>query len=79
MDLPRQLAETLRRSREEAGLTHRQMAQRLGISHATYTRLENASQNITLKTLAQLCRALRCRPGGLFEPGDVKMPSRRGR
>ena len=41
--------------------------------------LENADLNTTLKTLAQICRALHCRPGDLFEPGGVKMPSRRGR
>src|SRR5207245_10516328 len=46
--------------RTEAGFTHRQMARRLGVSHATYTRLENANQNVTLKTLTQLCGALNC-------------------
>lgn len=45
------------------------MAKRLGISRPTYTRLESASQNATLKTLNQLCRALRCEPGDLFKPG----------
>jgi transcriptional regulator with XRE-family HTH domain len=66
MDLARQLAETLRRMRQEAGATQRQMAKRLGISQPTLARLENADQNTTLKTLSQLCRALRCRPGDLF-------------
>jgi transcriptional regulator with XRE-family HTH domain len=53
--------------REEAGLTHAEMAKRLGISRPTYTRLENADQNTTLKTLGQLCRALGCDIGGLFK------------
>jgi transcriptional regulator with XRE-family HTH domain len=69
VDFARQLAEVLRRTREEAALTHRQMAKRLGVSHATYTRLENANQNVTLKTLAQLCRALDCDMGALFRGG----------
>jgi DNA-binding Xre family transcriptional regulator len=30
-------------------------------------RLESASQNATLKTLSQLCRALRCGVSDLFE------------
>jgi transcriptional regulator with XRE-family HTH domain len=75
VDFARQLAEVLRRTRTEAGFTHRQMAGRLGISHATYTRLENSNQNVTLKTLTQLCRALDCDIGALFR-GDVRL--RRG-
>jgi len=66
MDLARQLAESLRRLREEAGLTQTEMARRLGISQPTLNRLENGSQNTTLKTLSQLCRALRCEAGELF-------------
>jgi transcriptional regulator with XRE-family HTH domain len=72
VDFARQLAEVLRRTRAGAGLTHRQMAQRLGISHATYTRLENANQNVTLKTLTQLCRSLDCDMSGLFR-GEVHL------
>ena len=49
------------------------MAKPPGISRVTLTRLENADQNTTLKTLGQLCRALRCRIGDLFE-GDVTPP-----
>ncbi len=50
-------------------MTQVQMAKRLGISRPTYTRLESGGQNTTLKTLNQLCRALRCEPGDLFKPG----------
>jgi putative transcriptional regulator len=73
MDLARQLAESLRRMREIAGLSQAEMAKRLGISQPTLNRLENASQNATLKTLSQLCRALRCGVGDLFETGQVKL------
>ena len=79
MDFARQLAEVLRRTRAGAGFTHRQMARRLGVSHATYTRLENATQNVTLKTLTQLCHALDCDMGALFR-GEVhlrRVPRRR--
>jgi transcriptional regulator with XRE-family HTH domain len=44
------------------------MARRLRISRPTLNRLESTSQNATLKTLDQLCRALRCEPGDLFRP-----------
>ena len=73
MDLARQLAESPRRLRQDAGLTQPQMAKRLGISQPTLNRLENAGQNTTLKTLNQLCRALRCRVGDLFETGPGKL------
>lgn len=78
MDLARVLAESLRRLRREAGITQTAMARRLGISQPTLNRLESASQNVTLRTLAQLCRALRCRPGELFEPGRVRVSPRMG-
>jgi transcriptional regulator with XRE-family HTH domain len=79
MDLARQLAESLRRMREAAGLSQTEMAKRLGISQPTLNRLENAGQNTTLKTLDQLCRALRCEVGDMFETGQVRLRPGRGR
>lgn len=72
MDVARQLAEVLRRMREDAGLSQVEMAKRLGVSQPTLNRLESARQNTTLRTLAQLCRALRCEPGALFRPGQLR-------
>jgi DNA-binding Xre family transcriptional regulator len=43
------------------------MARRLGISQPTLNRLESAGQNTTLRTLAQICRALQCKVGDLFD------------
>jgi DNA-binding Xre family transcriptional regulator len=65
--------------RQAAGLSQTEMAKWLGISQPTVNRLENASQNTTLKTLNQLCRALKCRVGDLFETGEVKLRTRRAR
>src|SRR5439155_10403874 len=45
----------------------------------TLNRLESASQNTTLKTLNQLCRALRCGVGDLFETGQAKLRTGRAR
>ena len=67
MDLGRQLADVLQRLRQEAGLTQTRMAKQLGISQPTLNRLEAAEQNVTLKTLTQLCRALHCTIGELFD------------
>jgi putative transcriptional regulator len=78
VDLPRALAQSLRQMREEAGLTQAEMARALGISRPTLTRLENAGQNVTLRTLAQLCRTLGCSVGDLFVAGKVKLRARRG-
>ncbi len=72
MDLARQLADTLWRMRKAAGLTQTAMAKRLGISQPTLNRLESGSQNTTLKTLGQLCRALGWRVGELFEGRRVR-------
>ncbi len=72
MDLGRQLADALRSMRKEAGLSQTRMARRLGISQPTLNRLETARQNTTLRTLTQLCRALQCKVGDLFE-GRVKL------
>ena len=66
MDLARQLAQSLRRVRREAGVTQTTMARALGVSQPTLNRLENGSQNVTLKTLQQLCRALDCGIEDLF-------------
>lgn len=78
MDLARWLAETLQRLRHDERLTQAATARALGISQPTLNRLESASQNVTLRTIAQLCRVLQCEPGGLFRPGEVRL-RRRGR
>ncbi len=77
MDLARQLADTLRRLRRQAGLTQKEMAKKLKISQPTLARLESAGQNTTLGTLSQLCRALDCEPGDLFRPGRLRWRSGR--
>jgi DNA-binding Xre family transcriptional regulator len=53
--------------RKEAGLSQTETARRRGISQPTLNRLETASQNATLRTLTQICRALQCKVGDLFE------------
>ena len=62
MDLGRYLADVLRRLRKDAGFTKTEMARRLGISQPTLSRLENARQNATLRTLTQLCPMQARRP-----------------
>jgi transcriptional regulator with XRE-family HTH domain len=78
MDLARQLAESLRKLRREAGLNQTAMAKKLGVSQPTLNRLESAHQNTTLATLSRLCRALRCGIGELFEGRAGRRFRRRG-
>ena len=73
----RRLAESLRKLQQEAGMTQKEMAKRLGMSHATLHRLQRGDHNATLRTLEELCAALGCSPGDLFEPGRLKLPPHR--
>ncbi len=41
-------------------LTQMAYARKLGISQATITRIEHEDQNISLKTLQQIAKSLRC-------------------
>ena len=48
-------------------LTYAQFAERLGISDSTLHRLELGQQNVTLKTLEQIVKRLRCNVSDIFE------------
>jgi DNA-binding Xre family transcriptional regulator len=65
MDLPSTLAKNIRARRGDK--TQDAFARKLGISQATLTRLESGAQNTTIKTLQQICKALRCDIGELFK------------
>lgn len=65
MNLSEKLARNLRARRGQQ--TQDVFARKLGISRATLTRLESASQNTTLKTLDQITKNLRCDVGDLFK------------
>ena len=47
-------------------LTDREFSSRLGLSHATLNRLLNGQQNVTLDTLVEISRTLRCDIRDLF-------------
>ncbi len=64
--LTKRLAGNLRHRR--GALSQEAFARRLGVSRATLTRLENGSQNTTIKTLEQIAHALQCDVGDLFRP-----------
>jgi len=64
--LARCLARSLSRFRGK--VSQNRFARQLGISNATLNRLENQVQNVSLATLEQLCRSLRCDISDLFPP-----------
>ena len=65
MDLVDILARNIRALRGDK--TQDAFARKLGISQATLARLESGAQNTTVKTLQQICKALRCTIGELFK------------
>jgi len=48
-------------------LTYQQFSRKLGISDSTLQRMEVGQQNVTLKTLEQICDRLKCDVGDLFQ------------
>jgi len=63
--LAKQLGNFLRQKR--GNLTYQQFSRKIGISSSTLHRLEMGEQNITLKTLEQLCSRFICKVSDLFE------------
>lgn len=64
------LSRNLRRLRGDLGMTQVQFASKLGISQASLNRLEQASQNVSLKTIELLCRRLKVSPDKLLLTGE---------
>lgn len=64
MNLAKRLSDNLKTRRGD--MTQERFAKKLRISRSTLTRLENCSQNTTLKTLEQITKSLKCDVGELF-------------
>jgi DNA-binding Xre family transcriptional regulator len=62
--LAKQLAAFLRKKRGD--LTYKQFSRKMGISDSTLHRMEMAEQNVTLKTLQQICDRLKCDVADVF-------------
>ncbi len=62
--LAKQLGAFLRKKR--GNLTYQQFSRKMGISDSTLHRLEMGEQNVTLKTLEQICSRLKCKVSDLF-------------
>ncbi len=62
--LAKQLGAFLRKKRGD--LTYQQFSRKMGISDSTLHRLEMGEQNVTLKTLEQICDRLKCKISEVF-------------
>lgn len=75
MDLQREFGRRVRELRTRRGLTQKQLGQKCGETFATQRigEIERGNMNVTLQTIAGLCRGLRCEPLELFlfGPGAV--------
>ena len=67
-----QLRERLARFiREKRGdIPQREFARKIGVAQSTIMRIENLDQNVTIKTLENLCRAFHVDIGDLFPKID---------
>ncbi len=63
--LAKQLGAFLRKKRGD--LTYEQFSRKMGISDSTLHRMEMGEQNVTLKTLEQICDRLKCKISEIFE------------
>lgn len=64
----------LRLARVEAGLTHRALSKRSGVSPGTISGLENGHHDATTEKIAQLARALNVEPCWLAYGDRDKAP-----
>jgi len=62
--LRRRLAMFIRQRR--GAMPQREFARRIGVAQSTIMRIENQEQNVTLKTLEQLCEAFKVEVADLF-------------
>lgn len=65
--------------RERAGVTQRHVAEVLETNVSNYQRIENGEQNLTLRTLAVIARALGVKTQDLLAPSEGTAAKKRPR
>ena len=60
----------LKQLREEAGLTQKYMAEKLGISESYYCQLENKKRRMSLQIALDVSAILKKTPNDIFLPND---------
>ena len=59
------------KARKEAGLTQKELAERIGIDRTSYTHIENGNRNPSLITAYKIALELEKRIDEIFLPNDV--------
>lgn len=67
VELQRRLASRLREIREQRGLTQEEVAHSAGMAPRHIQKIEAGEVNVTLRTIARLCRALQVEAAELLE------------
>ncbi len=75
LELEAAIARNVRQLRQQHGLTVADMAERIGISRAMLSKIENAQTSCSLGTLAMLARGLDVPVTTLFRGADVERPA----
>ena len=65
--LKKQVAELIRETRKEKGLTQKELGEKLGISESTFNRYENGTANLSLETVEKIARVLGVNSKLIFE------------
>lgn len=68
------IAAELRAVRARADMTQRQVYELAGISRSTYLRYENNERDITVDSLAAICKALGISVGDLIRNAEIQSP-----
>ncbi len=66
--LKRRLAAFIKEKR--GSKSQKEFAKRIGVAQSSIMRIEHEDQNVTLKTLEQLCKVYNCDIKDLFPPQD---------
>lgn len=67
------IVDTINERIEREGLTKATLAEKMGVNKSVVTRSLRGDQNLTLRTIADLCWALGVRPVFSVEPADEDM------
>lgn len=62
MDFKKQVGESLKKARNNKGLTMLQLAEIMGKDRVTITRYESGKQNLSIETITEICKALEVSP-----------------
>jgi transcriptional regulator with XRE-family HTH domain len=73
---PVSLPEVVRQARQEAGLSHRRLAERVGVHHSQIGRMESGEQTPTRETLHRLAQALELDAVDLFALAGYELSDR---